>query len=68
MEAKDIAALISLLAPAAVATADGGGLAVSHLHPIVGSEQIARAYATIAVRRATAPRSWHARSTACPAW
>ncbi|MFD9390969.1 RNA polymerase sigma factor SigJ [Streptomyces sp. NPDC060000] len=47
-EAKDIDALIGLLDPDAVATADGGGLAVTHLHPIVGSEQIARAYAEIA--------------------
>ncbi|MFF8848024.1 RNA polymerase sigma factor SigJ [Streptomyces sp. NPDC015127] len=47
-EAKDIDALISLLDPDAVATADGGGLAVTHLHPIVGREQIARAYAEIA--------------------
>jgi hypothetical protein len=47
-EAKDIEALISLLDPDAIATADGGGLAVTHLHPIVGGEQIARAYAEIA--------------------
>ncbi|WP_406224228.1 RNA polymerase sigma factor SigJ [Streptomyces canus] len=47
-EAKDINTLISLLDPDATATADGGGLAVTHLHPIVGSEQIARAYAEIA--------------------
>ncbi|WP_328875294.1 RNA polymerase sigma factor SigJ [Streptomyces sp. NBC_00287] len=47
-EAKDIGALIGLLDPDAVATADGGGLAVTHLHPIVGSERIARAYAEIA--------------------
>ncbi|GAA3478318.1 RNA polymerase sigma factor SigJ [Streptomyces yanii] len=47
-EAKDIDALITLLDPDATATADGGGLAVTHLHPIVGGEQIARAYAEIA--------------------
>ncbi|MFF7550276.1 RNA polymerase sigma factor SigJ [Streptomyces canus] len=47
-EAKDIDALISLLDPDATATADGGGLAVTHLHPIVGREQVARAYAEIA--------------------
>jgi RNA polymerase sigma-70 factor (ECF subfamily) len=47
-EAKDIDALISLLDPDATATADGGGMAVTHLHPIVGGEQIARAYAEIA--------------------
>ena len=47
-EAKDIDALIGLLDPDATAIADGGGLAVTHLHPIVGGEQIARAYAEIA--------------------
>ncbi|MER6976362.1 RNA polymerase sigma factor SigJ [Streptomyces carpinensis] len=47
-EAKDIDALIGLLDPEATATADGGGLAVTHLEPIVGGEQIARAYAEIA--------------------
>ncbi|MFD3841945.1 RNA polymerase sigma factor SigJ [Streptomyces sp. NPDC058642] len=47
-EAKDIDALIGLLDPDAVATADGGGLAVTHLHPIVGGERIAHAYAEIA--------------------
>ncbi|MGV9567248.1 RNA polymerase sigma factor SigJ [Streptomyces sp. NPDC003480] len=47
-EAQDIDALISLLDPDATATADGGGLAVTHLQPIVGGEQIARAYAEIA--------------------
>ena len=47
-KARDIGALIGLLDPDAVATADGGGLAVTHLHPIVGGERIARAYAEIA--------------------
>ncbi|WP_432155151.1 RNA polymerase sigma factor SigJ [Streptomyces tricolor] len=47
-EAKDIDALIGLLDPDAVATADGGGLAVTHPRPLVGGEQIARAYARIA--------------------
>ncbi|MFB7211746.1 RNA polymerase sigma factor SigJ [Streptomyces sp. NPDC056255] len=47
-QARDIDTLISLLDPGATATADGGGLAVTHLHPIVGGEQIARAYAEIA--------------------
>jgi RNA polymerase sigma factor (sigma-70 family) len=47
-QAKDIDALISLLDPDATATADGGGLAVTHLDPIVGGEQIAHAYAEIA--------------------
>ncbi|MFC6593403.1 RNA polymerase sigma factor SigJ [Kitasatospora paranensis] len=47
-EAKDIDALIGLLAPDATATADGGGLAVTHLRPIMGGGRIARAYAEIA--------------------
>ncbi|MFJ4848729.1 MULTISPECIES: RNA polymerase sigma factor SigJ [unclassified Streptomyces] len=47
-EAKDIEALIGLLDPDATATADGGGLAVTHLRAIVGGERIARAYAEIA--------------------
>jgi RNA polymerase sigma-70 factor, ECF subfamily len=47
-EAKDIDALVSLLDPDATATADGGGLAVTHLHPIVGGMRIAHAYAEIA--------------------
>jgi len=51
-EAKDIDALIGLLDPGATAIADGGGLATSFLHPIAGSEQIARAWAEIANRAA----------------
>jgi RNA polymerase sigma factor (sigma-70 family) len=47
-EAKDINALIGLLDPDATATADGGGLAVTFLHPISGAEQIARAWVEIA--------------------
>lgn len=47
-EAKDIDALVGLLDPDAVAIADGGGLAVTHLEPIVGGPRIARAYAEIA--------------------
>ena len=47
-EAKDIRALIGLLDPDATATADGGGLAVTFLHPIEGGEQIARAWIEIA--------------------
>ena len=47
-EAKDITALIALLDPDATATADGGGLAVTFLHPIEGAEQIARAWIEIA--------------------
>jgi RNA polymerase sigma factor (sigma-70 family) len=57
-EAKDIDALISLLDPDATATADGGGLAVTHLQPIVGGEQIAHAYAEIA-RIAPGGRTFH---------
>ena len=49
-EAKDIDALIGLLDPDATAIADGGGLAVTFLHPIEGSEQIARAWVEIANR------------------
>ena len=51
-EAKDIDALIGLLDPGATATADGGGLATSFLHPIEGGEQIARAWVKIADRAA----------------
>ena len=50
-EAKDIAALVGLLDPDATAIADGGGLAVTFLHPIEGGEQIARAWVEIASRR-----------------
>lgn len=55
-ENQDIEALIGLLDPAAVATADGGGLAVTHLRPLVGAERIARGYAEIA-------RLWDGRTT-----
>jgi RNA polymerase sigma factor (sigma-70 family) len=47
-QAKDIEALIGLLDPEAVATADSGGLAITFVDPIEGSEQIARAWAEIA--------------------
>ncbi|HJT91644.1 MAG TPA: RNA polymerase sigma factor SigJ [Mycobacterium sp.] len=47
-EAKNISAIVSLLDPEATAIADSGGLAKAHLHPIEGSEQIARAYVDIA--------------------
>jgi RNA polymerase sigma-70 factor (ECF subfamily) len=47
-EAKDVNALIGLLDPDAVAVADGGGLAPTHLDPIHGGAQIARAYLEIA--------------------
>jgi RNA polymerase sigma factor (sigma-70 family) len=46
-EAKDIDALIGLLDPDATAIADGGGLALTFLHPIEGGEQIARAWVRI---------------------
>jgi RNA polymerase sigma-70 factor (ECF subfamily) len=52
-EAQDITALVSLLDPGAIATADGGGRAVAFLQPIAGGEQIARAWVSIA-RRAPA--------------
>ncbi|MCG5217708.1 RNA polymerase sigma factor SigJ [Streptosporangium sp. KLBMP 9127] len=41
-EAKDIAALIALLDPAATAIADGGGVAGAVLRPVEGAEQIVR--------------------------
>ncbi|MEU7742290.1 RNA polymerase sigma factor SigJ [Nonomuraea sp. NPDC049158] len=41
-EAKDIDALIGLLDPDATAIGDGGGLVSAELHPIEGSEQVAR--------------------------
>ncbi|MCI3899825.1 RNA polymerase sigma factor SigJ [Streptomyces spectabilis] len=47
-QAKDIEGLIGLLDPDAIATADGGGLAVTHPRPLVGGEQVARAYVRIA--------------------
>lgn len=50
-EAKDIDALIGLLDPDATATADGGGLATTFLHPIKGADQVARAWIEIAHRR-----------------
>jgi RNA polymerase sigma factor (sigma-70 family) len=49
-QAKDIAALVGLLDPAAVATADGGGRALTFLEPIHGGEQIAHAWAVLADR------------------
>jgi RNA polymerase sigma factor (sigma-70 family) len=49
-EAQDIDALIGLLDPEVTATADGGGLAVTFLHPIEGGEQVARAWVEIARR------------------
>ncbi|WP_217253931.1 RNA polymerase sigma factor SigJ [Streptomyces sp. AC602_WCS936] len=49
-ESKDIAALVGLLNPAAVMTADGGGLAGAALHPVEGSTHIARYMVGIADR------------------
>jgi RNA polymerase sigma factor (sigma-70 family) len=49
-EAKDIDALMGLLDPDATVIADGGGLVSAALHPIQGSEQIARYLADIADR------------------
>jgi len=49
-EAKDIAALVGLLDPDATVIADGGGLATASLHPIEGSEQIARFLLDLAMR------------------
>ncbi|MET7700765.1 RNA polymerase sigma factor SigJ [Streptomyces sp. NPDC005485] len=46
--AKDIGAMIGLLDPDAVWVADGGGKALTILDPMVGGEQIARAYLRIA--------------------
>jgi RNA polymerase sigma-70 factor (ECF subfamily) len=43
-EAKDIGALIGLLDPDATASTDGGGLVRALLHPVEGSERIARAW------------------------
>jgi RNA polymerase sigma-70 factor (ECF subfamily) len=44
-EARDVHALIGLLAPDATATGDGGGLVRALLRPIEGAEQIALFYA-----------------------
>ncbi|GGR65982.1 RNA polymerase sigma24 factor [Micromonospora fulviviridis] len=51
-EAKDIDALVGLLAPDATATGDGGGLVTAALHPVEGAEQVARFFAA---RPAAAP-------------
>ncbi|WP_433355291.1 RNA polymerase sigma factor SigJ [Microtetraspora malaysiensis] len=47
-EAKDIEALIGLLAPDATGIGDGGGLVSAVLRPVEGDEQIARALVDIA--------------------
>ncbi|RCG24745.1 RNA polymerase sigma factor SigJ [Streptomyces diacarni] len=44
-EAKDIDALIGLLAPEATATGDGGGLVPALLRPVEGAEEVARFFA-----------------------
>jgi RNA polymerase sigma-70 factor (ECF subfamily) len=49
-EAKDIGALIGLLDPDAIATADGGGLVSAQLHPIRGAGKIARIFVEVAGR------------------
>ena len=49
-EANDINALVRLLDPGAIVIADGGGLVSAALHPIEGSEQIARYMAALADR------------------
>ncbi|MFF0452202.1 RNA polymerase sigma factor SigJ [Nocardia africana] len=49
-ETKDIEALIEILDPRAVATADSGGRVVAFRHPIAGGAQIARAWIEIASR------------------
>lgn len=46
-QAKDIDALIGLLDPDAVAVGDGGGLAVTHLLPLVGRDAIIEGYLRI---------------------
>ncbi|MFG1793606.1 RNA polymerase sigma factor SigJ [Nocardia sp. NPDC049149] len=52
-ETSDIEALIGLLDPQAIATADSGGLAPAFREPITGGTQIARAWLEIAARGAT---------------
>ncbi|MEU6678959.1 RNA polymerase sigma factor SigJ [Streptomyces sp. NPDC046925] len=47
-ESKDIAALVDLLDPAAVMTADGGGMAGAALRPIEGGARIAQYMVAIA--------------------
>jgi RNA polymerase sigma-70 factor (ECF subfamily) len=49
-EANDIGALIGLLDPDATVIADGGGLVPAALHPIEGSDQIARYVVGLAAR------------------
>jgi RNA polymerase sigma factor (sigma-70 family) len=49
-EAKDIRGLVSLLDPAAAATADGGGVTSASPHPIQGGVEIARYLVGLAER------------------
>ncbi|MBL1075993.1 RNA polymerase sigma factor SigJ [Nocardia sp. 2] len=49
-ETSDIGALIELLDPDAIATADSGGLAPAFLDPIIGGPQIAHTWMQIAAR------------------
>ncbi|MEV3893725.1 RNA polymerase sigma factor SigJ [Streptomyces anulatus] len=49
-ENKDIAALVDLLDPSAVMTADGGGLAGAALHPVEGDARIASYMVAVADR------------------
>jgi RNA polymerase sigma-70 factor (ECF subfamily) len=49
-ESKDIAALVGLLDPAAVMTADGGGMVGTVLRPVEGGARIAQYMAAIADR------------------
>ncbi|MFF0607072.1 RNA polymerase sigma factor SigJ [Nocardia tengchongensis] len=49
-ETRDIEALIGLLDPRAIATADSGGLVLAFLDPIVGRDRIADAWMEIAAR------------------
>ncbi|MFE0105301.1 RNA polymerase sigma factor SigJ [Streptomyces sp. NPDC059009] len=46
-DAKDIDALIGLLSPGVTAVADGGGIVRAALHPVRGSEEVARYLVTI---------------------
>ncbi len=48
-QANDIAALVGLLDPDAVAVGDGGGLATALPYPVQGAEQIAGFYGELAV-------------------
>ncbi|MFI9358809.1 RNA polymerase sigma factor SigJ [Streptomyces lydicus] len=49
-ETQDIAALVGLLDPAAVMTADGGGMVGTVLHPVEGGARIARYLLALADR------------------